>query len=152
MGEKRMASPSKRRTPSQLSASFSDSNIRKTFERNRNTLQSSPSTSQKENMPNSSKKLTTKPRKKAQLFSRDAHEDAHAPPPPAAKQLPGNATGGAPIRRKKKATVPKPFNFSSRRNKFGTPKHIRAQREAKARRAAREANRTRPGTRHTKYF
>eukprot|EP00946_MAST-07B_sp_MAST-7B-sp1_P003332 g3332.t1 len=51
--------------------------------------------------------------------------------------------------RSKKTTVPKPFTFTSRRKQRSTPKHIRFQREALARRAEREAKR---GTRRTQFF
>jgi len=56
----------------------------------------------------------------------------------------------APVRRtKKRTTVPKPFTFTSRRKAKATPKHIRNQREALARRKAREQGR---GTRQTRFF
>ena len=51
--------------------------------------------------------------------------------------------------RSRKTTVPKPFTFTSRRKQRSTPKHIRFQREALARRAEREAKR---GTRRTQFF
>lgn len=51
--------------------------------------------------------------------------------------------------RNKNATVPRPFTFTSRRKQRSTPKHIRFQREALARRAEREANK---GTRRTRFF
>merc|ERR1711924_434883 len=53
------------------------------------------------------------------------------------------------VARIKKATVPRPFTFTSRRKQRSTPKHIRFQREALARRAEREANK---GTRRTRFF
>jgi len=146
-------SPSTRRPSSRLSASFSDNNIRSSAKSSRDALRTSPSTATKENRPNLSRKVAGNFNGEGRPLSMHASRNSHAaPPPPAAKAAPVKITGDVLIRRKKKATVPKPFNFSSRRNKFGTPKHIRAQREAKARRAAREANRLQSGTRRTKYF
>eukprot|EP00949_MAST-11_sp_MAST-11-sp1_P004188 g4188.t1 len=146
-------SPSTRRPSSRLSASFSDNNIRSSAKSSRDALRTSPSTATKENRPNLSRKVAGNFNGEGRPLYMHASRNSHAaPPPPAAKAAPVKITGDVLIRRKKKATVPKPFNFSSRRNKFGTPKHIRAQREAKARRAAREANRLQSGTRRTKYF
>merc|ERR1712028_42656 len=50
---------------------------------------------------------------------------------------------------KKRATVPRPFTFTSRRKAKATPKHIRNQRDALARRRAREQGK---GTRQTRFF
>ena len=50
---------------------------------------------------------------------------------------------------RKKTTVPQPFTFTSRRKQRSTPKHIRFQREALARRAEREASK---GTRKTRFY
>ena len=59
-------------------------------------------------------------------------------------------TSTAPLRRvKKKVTVPRPFTFTSRRKTRATPKHIRNQRDALARRRAREQGK---GTRQTRFF
>ena len=52
-------------------------------------------------------------------------------------------------RAKKRLTVPKPFTFTSRRKAKATPKHIRNQRDALARRRAREQGK---GTRQTRFF